>query len=175
MHIHEIEKLTNAFAAARDKLAARVTELEAELDACKRRRMPAIKKAVAEAADAQAQLRIALSAAPHLFEKPKTQTFAGVRVGYMKQRGQVIIDDESAVIKRIREQLPVSQAELLIRVRESVHKPAVYDLTAGDLKRLGIRLEDDEDVVTVKPVDGEVDKLINAMLKEAGDIEEEAA
>jgi len=175
MTMNDIEKLTRAFSARRDYLAAKVAELEAELAEVKRRRLAAIKRAVSDTADAQAQLRIALSSAPQLFDKPKTRVFSGVRVGYTKQRGQVVIEDEEAVIRRIRQQLPKDQADLLIRVRESVHKPAVYDLTAGDLKRLGIRVEDDEVTIMIKPVDGEVDRLVNALLREAEQVEDAAA
>jgi hypothetical protein len=175
MNISEIESLTRAYAEARGKLSDLVGALQAEIEGAKRRRIAAIRRAVGAAAESHAALRSALDAAPGLFAKPKTVTFAGVRVGYIKQRGQVVMDDEEAVIRRIREQLPTDQAALLIRVRESVHKPSVYDLTAGDLKRLGIRVEDDEDVVVIKPVDGEVDKLVDAMLRDAEHITEEAA
>ncbi|MCR6497388.1 hypothetical protein LJB71_14990 [Thermomonas sp. S9] len=76
------------------------------------------------------------------------------------------------MIERIRRLLPAEQAALLIRVREAVHKPAVYDLTAGDLKRLGIRIEDDCDVVVVKDVAGELDRMLERLL---ADLSEEAA
>ena len=84
----------------------------------------------------------------------------------MKKRGKVVIDDESAVIARIRKLLPEEQAELLIRVRESVDRNAVCDLSAADLKRLGIRIADDEEVVIIKSVSSSLDRLVDALLKD---------
>jgi len=175
VNITDIEKLTRDYANARAYLAGIVTELQAELERVKHPVLPVIRKAVGEAGEAHARLRAAIEAEPDLFVKPKTLTIAGVRVGYMKQRGQVVIEDQAAVIARIRKQLPEEQAELLIRRTESVHKPAVYDLTAGDLKRLGITITKDTDAVVIKPVDGEVDKLVNALLAEVERAGEEQA
>lgn len=172
----DIEKNTRAYAEARAFLTGVIAELQAELERVKHPVLPVIRKAVGRTAEAHARLKAALEDAPELFTKPKTLTIEGVRVGYMKQKGKVVIADEDKTIKRIREQLPAEQAELLIRVRESVHKPAVYDLTAADLKRLGIAITDDEEVPIIKPVDGEVDKLVNALLAEAeASAEEQAA
>lgn len=173
--MNEIEEKTRRYADARDLLAARVQLLHEEIEAARRKAMPAIRKALAAAAEAHDQLHAAVDAAPGLFQRPKTITFAGIRVGFTKQRGKVVIEDEEAVIARIRKLLPEEQAELLIRRREAVHKPAVYDLTAGDLKRLGITVTDDEDAVVIKPVDSEVDKLVAALLAEAEQVETEAA
>ncbi|MDH5785354.1 MAG: hypothetical protein OEZ16_07065 [Chromatiales bacterium] len=162
----DIEKLTRDYADARAFLAGVVTELQAELERVKHPVLPVIRKAVGDVGETHAKLKAALEDSPMLFTKPKTQTIKGVRVGYMKQKGKVVIDDEEAVIARIRKLLPEAQQELMINVKESVYKPSVADLTVTDLKRLGITLTDDEDVVMIKPVDTEVDKLVNALLKE---------
>lgn len=171
----EIEQLTRDYAEARAYLSGVVSRLQEELERIKHPALPLIREAVGKTSEAHGKLYAAVEAAPELFNKPKTITIAGIRVGYMKQRGQVVIEDEAAVIARIRKLLPAEQAELLIRVRESVHKPGVYDLTAGDLKRLGISISADEEAVVIKPVDSEVDKLVNALLAEAENVAEKAA
>lgn len=165
--IEQIEQQTRAYAEARARLSGRVQALQAEIGRLRAEHLNGIRAAVREAADAHDALHSLVEARPDCFLRPKTITIAGVRVGYMKQKGQVVIDDEAAVIGRIRKLLPDAQAELLIRTRESVHKPAVYDLTVTDLKRLGITVTDDADAVIIKPVDTEVDKLVNALLAEA--------
>jgi len=175
MDLYEIEELTAQYSEARGKLAELVGVLQAEIEDAKRRRIAAIKRAVAVTADKHAALHAAVDGSRELFGKPRTRTFHGVKVGLQKQRGQVVIDDEERTIARARAQLPADQVELLVRVRESVHKPAVYDLVASDLKRLGIKIEDDVDAVIIKPTDGEVEKLVNALLKDAERIEEEQA
>lgn len=165
--ITTIEELTREYATRRARVADAVNTLHAELERVKNPAIPVIRDAVAQAAEAHAKLKAAIEAVPALFEKPRTITVAGVRVGYMKQRGKVVLDDELRTIERIRALLPEDQAELLIRVRESVDKNAISDLTLDDLRRLGIRVEDDTDVPLIKPVDTEVDKLVNALLAEA--------
>ncbi|MDT8428515.1 MAG: host-nuclease inhibitor Gam family protein [Pseudomonadales bacterium] len=175
VNLEQIEKLTRDYADARAALAELVAALQARLEELKRPALPQIRTAVRRTADQHAALHAALEQSPDLFSKPKTRTFSGVRVGYRKQPGRVEMDDEEAVIARIRKKLPDDQAELLIRRRESVYKQAVYDLSAADLKRLGISLSDDEDVVVIKAVDDEVDRLVSALLAEAEKAEQEAA
>jgi hypothetical protein len=163
----EIEQLTRDYSEARAYLTGVVTELQAELERIKHPALPLIRQAVGTTGEAHARLHAAVEASPELFTKPKTITIAGVRVGYMKQKGKVVIEDEEKTIARIRKLLPKEQAELLISVKESVHKPSVADLIAADLKRLGISITADDAAVVIKPVDGEVDKLVNALLEEA--------
>ena len=62
------------------------------------------------------------------------------------------------------ELLPKDQAELVIRVKESVHKPAVYDLTGGDLKRLGIKIDADTDEAIAKIAGEDIEHMVDALL-----------
>jgi hypothetical protein len=45
----------------------------------------------------------------------------------------------------------------------------------SDLKRLGCEVAEAGDQIVIKPVDGEIDKLVNAYLKELAEIEKKAA
>lgn len=171
----DIEQRTEEYAAGRLVLKIAVQALQDEVEHVKRRHLDGIRNAVECVAGVHDRLKAALESAPELFEKPRTRVFHGVKVGFTKQRGQVVIDDEAAVIARMRKLLPKDQAELLIRVKESVHKPGVYDLTAADLKRLGITITADSDAVMIKPTDTEVDKLVNALLADIESDEAEAA
>jgi len=175
MPLNEIEKLTETYAKARSRVADLLAALEAEQLALVRRELPGIRKAVAATADHHAALRSAIEAEPELFEKPRSYTFSGVKVGRQTQRGKVKIDDEQKTIERIRRQLPEEQAVLLVTVRESVHKPSVADLKAADLKRLGIRIEGDTENTVIKPQDSDVDKAVNALLKQFENITSEEA
>ena len=169
--LETIEQLTHAYATAHDELARVVGDLQEQIDETKSEAMPDIRVAALRAKRAYQQLHatLARAEAAALFVKPRTRTFDGFKVGLQKQKGKVMIDDEAKVIARIREQLPKDQVELLLRITESVHKPAVYDLTAGDLKRLGIRVCDDEDAPVIKSVDSDVDKLVKAYV-DASDV-----
>ena len=171
----DIETKAEAYAAARAALADRVAVLQAEIDALTRRELPAIREAMAQAQAAHADLRFAVESAPELFIRPRTRVLHGLRVGWMTGKGRVEIDDEADTIARIRRLLPEEQAELLIRVRESVDRNAVADLTAADLKRLRIRVVPGSEQVVIKPQDSALEKLIKGLLPEIQRIEQEDA
>ena len=164
--MQEIEHLTQQYAAAYEALAGAVMAHEEEKLSLVRRNLPRIRKLVQTEKERKSALAAAIEASPEQFVKPRTVTLHGVRLGFVKAKGRIKWDDEAQVIARIRRLLPEEQAELLVKVTESVAKAGVYDLAAGDLKRLGIRIEGNGDAVLIKPVAGEVAKLIEALLKE---------
>lgn len=167
-----IERAARTYAEARAGLSEALTALKVELDGVHRDRLPTIRELLAEAQSKRSELAVLLGKARALFEKPKTRVMAGIKLGFQKQRGRVEIADEEKTVARIRALLPADQAELLVRVRENVHKPAVYDLTAADLKRLGIAVTDDIEVMVLKPSDDALDRLLAELLpdtEETGD------
>lgn len=104
-----------------------------------------------------------MEASPELFEKPKTRTLHGVRLGWMKQRGKLEWDDDRALIDALRKLLG-EEAEGLIRRTEKPIAARLQDLPARDLRRLGVRVADDTDVVVIKTADDALDKLIDALI-----------
>lgn len=173
MDLQTIENKAQNYAASRVALAESVTALQDELERVRRAHFAAIRERLALAQERHSELAATIGQARALFEKPRTRVLAGIKVGFQKQRGRVEIADEAQTIKRIRALLPNDQAELLIRVRENVHKPGVYDLTAADLKRLGIALSDDTEVVVLKPADDALDKLLAELLPETEEVGDE--
>lgn len=164
----EIEQLTRAYADARGVLAERVAALQEEIEAARRRRLRGIKEAVARAADARGALHAAVEGAPELFERPRSVTIAGIKVGWQKGRGEITWDDADRVVALIRRHLP-DQADALIRVVTSPIKSALAQLAAPDLRRIGVSVVETGDQVLIKPVDGEIDKLVDALLREAAE------
>ncbi len=162
----QIEGLTKKYADARSALGERVTALNDELTTTKRSHLRGIKSAVAAAARAHDELTEVLSASRDLFDKKKTHTFHGVRVGFQKGKGRIEWDDEEQVVKLIHRHFP-EQVDALVKRTEKPVRSALANLSAGDLKRLGITVEDSGEVVFVKPVDGEIDKLVDALLADA--------
>lgn len=170
----KIEELAKELASAYVELDHCAAIMKAELRATQQRELPPLKRAAERVAQAKDELELTIKAAPALFVEPKTRVFSGIRLGFKKQKGKVVFDDEAATIKRIRKEYSKDQAELLIRVRESVHKPAVYDLEVKDAKRLGIRIEDDTDEVYIKQAITDLDRLIDGWLED-DDEDDEAA
>lgn len=167
-----IEHAAARYREARDVLRELATIANTALEDIKRDHLPLLRRALTEVATEEAALREAIASSPaELWRRTRTRTLHGVKLGWAKQRGRVEFDDEAKVVERIRKLLPKDQAELLIRVREAVHKPAVYDLTGADLKRLGITLSDDSDQVLVKDLASELDRALEALLADAAAVE----
>lgn len=171
--LHEIETRTKNYAQARSLLADRVQQLQDEIEAAKRKAMPLIRSALATAKAAESELQAGVLAAPQLFKRPRTQVFHGIKVGIEKGKGVVRITDADRTIVLIRKHLP-DQAELLIKTSESPLKTAIAQLPAADVKRIGVEIVEAGDQVVIRPVDGELDKMLSVLLK-ADDVDVEPA
>jgi len=174
MIMTHIEALAGQYADARDQLTALLRVIEARQREIIDRHLDQIRASIRQVAETEERLRHAIEAAPEQFDKPRTRIFHGIKVGLQKGKGKVEIDDEARTIRFIREKLPEEQAELLIKVTERVDRRMVADLTAADLKRLGIRVVESGDQVVIRPVDSQLDKLVKALLADVR-LEEEAA
>jgi arsenate reductase-like glutaredoxin family protein len=163
MTLAELERLAQQYAEARSDLADRVQEVEEAMVAIKRQRLPLIRRALAVAQERREQLAAAIAAAPQLFERPKTIVCHGLRIGYQKGRGSLTWDDDARVCTLIRRYLP-DQADLLIHVTERPDKRALAQLDAAMLRRIGVQLVDVGEQVIIRPLDGELDRLVERLL-----------
>lgn len=162
-----IETSAKQFAADRSELASEVQTLEAQIQALKQAALAKIKRRVAKAAESQSALSNLIDAARHLFIKPRTIVLHGIKLGLQKGRGGLCWEDDALLVKRIKQLFTKPQADLLIKTTERPIAKALEDLDASDLKKLGVTIEDTGDQIIIKPVDGDVDKLVTALLKDA--------
>lgn len=162
----EIESRAKKYAEARQTLAELVLELENAMTAMKNDAMPSIKRALNRAAEHHDQLRALIDEAPELFAKPKSHIFHGVKLGYQKSKGKIEFEDADRVVALIKKHFP-DQADVLIATTEKPVKDALNNLTAAELKKLGINVTEGGDVVFIRPVDSAVDKMVDALLKAA--------
>lgn len=163
MNIEHIENLTKNFAGARAELADRLQALKDEQEAIRRRRMTGIRNALARLQGAHGELHAAVEASPDLFDKPRTRVLHGVKVGWQKARGKLVIADAENTVALIEKLLP-DQVGVLVKIAKSPIRSALQQLPARDLKRLGVAVTDDIDAVLIKPADGDLDRLIAALL-----------
>lgn len=170
MHIADIEKMTAKFSEARNKLAGLITNLEDDVRSIKRRHLPAIRKAISTTADAKEQLQAAIDGNRHLFEKPRTYIWHGIKVGINKGKGEIIVSNPDKVIELIRKHLP-EHADVLIKVDEKPIKKAMANLSVQELRKIGVTLEEAGDMVVIRAVDGELDKLIDAVMAESEELQ----
>lgn len=161
-----IEGKARLYADRRDDLAGVVRVLNDQVEALKRSALPEIKRAVARAAEAHGKLRDLVEGAPGLFVKPRTVIFHGIKVGFEKGKGKLVFENGDRVCELINKHFP-ELTEALIIVSQAPNRKALGELAAADLKRLGVTVEDTGDQVVIRPTDTAVDKVVNALLKEA--------
>ena len=171
LNLAKIETLTRRYAEARERLAGEVRALNQAIEEAKREYRASLKKRVAAVKDAEAELHTAVEGAPELFVRPRTLTIAGVKVGFQKGKGKISFDDADKVVALIERHLP-ELAETLVQVTKKPVKDALLNLSVDDLKRIGCRVTGTGDQVVIKDTTSDVDKLVEALLKED---EEEAA
>lgn len=167
--MEQIETKAKAHANAREKLTEIVTALQDGIDALKHSHMARLKAAVNKAADTSDELLQLVNESPELFTKPKSVIFHGIRLGYQKEKGKIEFDDPDLVIKLIRKHLP-DLADTLIATAEKPSRDALNNLTAEQLKKIGVTVTSDTDVVFIRAADSDVDKMVTALLKGATEV-----
>jgi hypothetical protein len=162
----DIERRAQALADARTTLATIVTTLNDGIEALKREHLKGLKAAVNKVAEKHDQLKALIEANPALFAKPRTAVFHGIKVGLAKGKGKIDWDDDDAIIKAIKRQLP-DQQDVLIITTEKPSKDAMQQLTTQQLRKLGASVTEAGDQVVIKAADQDVDKLVKALIKGA--------
>lgn len=162
----DIEKRAKQYAEAREHLAGIVAALNEGIEALKRSHMKRLKKAVADAAEHHDALKSLIDSAPGCFVKPRSVVFHGIKLGFAKGKGKIEWDDPDQVVRLIKKYFP-EQADILISTSEKPAKEALNGLTAAELKKLGVSVTEGGDAVFIKPADSAVDKMVEALLKDA--------
>ena len=165
MDLITIDQITKEYATEREKLSDRIRTLEDEINTLKRKRLPGIKNSVQTVLEKQEDLKAALEDSRPLFIKPRTIVFHGVKVGFQKAKGKLSWNDDAQVIKLIKKHFP-DQEDVLIKKTERPSKDALLNLSAENLKKIGVTISETGDVVVIKSTDSEIDKFVEALLKE---------
>ncbi len=170
--LQEIDRKTRDYAAAYETLSDLITEMQDKQGTIARQYMPRIKKAVNTLAEKEADLKAAVDANRGLFEKPRTQVMHGFKVGVQKMIGKVKWQNGKAVVGKLMETF--TNWKKFVNIEYKPSADALKELSAAELKKLGVTVEDTSDVVVIRPVASDIEKLVNAFLKEKGeDLEKE--
>ncbi len=164
----EIEERARIYANERVELIEEMKTLDAEISALKEQRLGSIRYLAEQAANSKAALDAAIDSAPTLFARPRTKVFHGIRVGFAKAKGKIKFEDAETVVRLIRKHFPKKVDELVKTVDQPV-KATLSLMSAAELKRLGVTVEETGDEVVIKPTDSEIDKLVDALLTSADD------
>lgn len=165
MSMEAIERAARAYAAQRSALGLAVQALEGAFAKAREKFMPAIRDRSGQAATSRRALVDLVEAHPELFRKPKTLVLSGIRVGFKKAPGAIRIADPDVTVRLIRKHHP-DLADTLIKTTDTVVKSALSTLSAAELKKLGVTVTDTTDQVVAQSTDGEIDKLVEALLKD---------
>lgn len=158
-----IEGLAKVFAGARTELADRLNVLREEQNDAKRRRIQGIKNSLERVQASYEELKTVLSDNRALFDKPKTRVLHGIKLGWQKKPGKLEIADDAACIAALRKLLG-DDADAYVKTTEEPIRKALANLPAKDLKRCGVAVTDDVDAVLIKAADGDLDKMIDALI-----------
>lgn len=171
VRLSDIERAARDFSAKSKTLRNYHEQLNSEVDAIKSKYLEDIKAASIEAGESYQMLLTLINDASDLFKDKKSMTVSGVKFGYQKKKGKLEIINEDATISKLKE-LYGDNASLYINTKTSIVKKALDSLPASDLKKLGVNIVQDSDVAFVKLTDDEVQKLIEAMVKESAKVAE---
>jgi hypothetical protein len=163
-----VATLTEQYADAHHELAARVRRLNEEFRQAKKRHLAAIIRLAGVCKEKHANLEAALEENKPLFVKPKTRTLHGITVGFRKRIGTLEWEDDAMVVALIKRHFDAARQRVLIKTTEKPVADALAQLSATEVKKLGVTVGEDTDVVVIKASDSDVDKLVEGLMKEAG-------
>ncbi|MBC8009940.1 MAG: hypothetical protein H7067_07575 [Burkholderiales bacterium] len=163
-----LDALAKNYAARRARVATLVARMDDEIRAIHRRHRADLTEALGTAEGALSALHVEIEAHPELFERPRTWTLHGIKLGFKKGSGRVEFEDSDRVIERLKKRFGdlSPQVEACVEVVEKLNLDALRDLDGKDLAALGVSIEGSGDVVYIKSADTAVDKLVKQLLKE---------
>ncbi len=176
--LSDLMKRAEALSQERDTLASNLHALQVDIDVIKTAYAPELKRVSRSIIKHTNELADLIKANPQLFTRPRTHVANGLKFGLQKQPGKLSWEDDAKLCARIHslvgngkmapdEALTAEQEELLISVTEKPVAKALEKLNGKMLKRLGVTVGTDTDEVLIKSVDGDVEKVLNAVIKDA--------
>lgn len=170
MSMLTIESKTKKYSEIHSSLSHKITEMERQISDIRKVFMTDITADIKKLKTAGDALYEIIGQNKNLFNNPKTVIFHNIRVGIMKGKGKKEFDND-VTIKLIKKHLPLQQ-DTLIKIEEKVISKALEQLSASDLKKIAVEITDSQDEVMIKPVDSEIQKIINNILNESNNKEE---
>lgn len=162
--ISEFEPLCANYDQSCTELEEMIAALESDLEAVKAKHLRGLKKQAAIVAAREAELTSAVENSPAQFEKPRTFVIHGCKIGFTSSTGSVEFEDGDHVTKLVEKHFP-KRFDELIKTDYTPRKDALRNLPAGELAKLGCRIDGAGDLVLVKRVAGDVEKLINKLIE----------
>lgn len=157
----------------RDQLRDEITALDDDIKAAQRKHIKRIRELARRAKESGDKLLTAIEAAPSLFKKPRSMVLNGLRFGYAKSKPKLSIADEARTIKQIRKHCDKAEQAGLIVCTEKVDKKQAAKLNNHDRRMIGVVAIPGVDGTFIKPIDSDIDQLVEKILTETKTLETE--
>lgn len=170
--LEALQKRAAALSELRDQLRDALATMQAGITIVQNDSLPGIRGLARRIAKQHADLQELINANPDLFVKPRSYVVDGLKFGLQKQKGRMTWDDDQKLcdrVARLVEDGTLTQGQAAMCVAYTV-KPvaaALEQLDGKVLKRLGVTVTADTDAPLIKSVDSEVEKAVNAVIREA--------
>lgn len=162
--ITDIEPLCAGYDAECVKLEEMIAALEADLEAVKLKHLAALKRQARVVASREAELHSTVESSPDLFKRPRTLVIHGTKVGFANTIGSVVFEDGDRVVELVRKHFK-DRFDELVKTEYTPRKDSLRTLSPVELAGLGCDVEGAGEVVVVKRVAGDVEKLINKLIE----------
>jgi hypothetical protein len=160
----KIETLAHDYVAARDRRCTLLREMEAEISRLLKPRLQRYFALANAEGEKKAALLAAVHAAPELFARPRSRTLHDIKFGFRKNTGGLTWQDEDLVLRRIHKLFPAEAAAAYLHITERPNKEALENLSAAELRKLGIDVGDTGDVAFVKPATNGLERFATAIV-----------
>ncbi len=167
MDITDIQQLTKEYSIPYNQLQEYLSQMREDIESVRKKYLGLIKTTSVEIAEKVDILQNAILSNSHLFEKPRTQVFSGMKVGLQLKKESYKVPDEERTIKLIEKHFE-DEKEFFIDTKKSVKKSALKELSDDELEKIKVIKSEPEDQVVIKSADDIVNKMIDAIIKSTG-------
>lgn len=172
-----MERCARNLAQARKVLQADVVKANQALALVHAEHADRLRAGATEVAALEETLLGHIGLRPDLFEKPQSMEFDGVRFGWRKGKGQIVLPKPVQAMKRligrIRLKLTKRQQEAVLKVEVKVLKGPLGKLDGDTLKKLGIKIEGTDLAPFVTYPESDFEKAVKWWLKPLGASDDE--
>jgi hypothetical protein len=170
--LDNLSKKAALLSDSRDELRVELLLLDGEMQAVKNAHIKRLQQLTRAVIKHEAELSADIEANTQLFVKPRSQIIDGIKFGLQKQKGSLTWDNTDTVLNRMDDlfnkgDIDRAVYDVCVETKYSLVVAGLEKLEGKLLKKLGITISADTDKVLIKSVDSDVEKMLNAVIKDA--------
>ena len=165
-YMREVERLSEEYRLARDRLGTCLQTVQEEIDRVTRLALHDLRRYARAAVEVQSELGELIQSRPEQWDKPRTRTYSGVKVGLRRVAPKLVIPSPEATVDAIR-QLHPGQADALIRVKEAPIVSALNGWSEEALAEIHAHPSPPQDELVIKDAFSDLEKALQKILGDA--------